>query len=162
MSRPRKRPGGSKRRKPKLFLSYRRLDAEDISGRVYDSLSREHGKKRVIKDVNSFPPGVDFEDYIAEVIPSCTAVLVLISPSWLAGRRGTSRKRKAFDDYVHLEIRCALEHDVPVIPVLVGGAQMPDEKHFPTDLRSIRRRNAIQLRGDPHFETDLAWLMERI
>lgn len=164
MSRSRKGPPGSKprKRKPKLFLSYRRSDAADISGRVYDGLSREHGKKRVIKDVNSFPPGVDFKEYIEDIIPSCTAVLVIISPHWTQTRGGSPRTRKGFDDYVHLEIRCALEHGVPVIPVLVGGARLPDPKRLPSDVRPILRRHAIALRSDPDFETDLARLMAHL
>ena len=36
-----------------IFLSYRRKDSADVSGRIYDRLSIKYGKDQVFKDVDS-------------------------------------------------------------------------------------------------------------
>ena len=47
---------------------------------------------------------------------------------------------------VGLEVETALRRDeVTVIPVLVGGAQMPDPDDLPEGLRPVAHRNALEL-----------------
>ena len=38
-----------------IFISYRRSDSPDATGRIYDRLVAEFGKARVFKDVDSIP-----------------------------------------------------------------------------------------------------------
>jgi hypothetical protein len=50
-----------------IFISYRRDDSADVTGRIYDRLVQESGKKKVFKDVDSIPLGIDFKSYLAEM-----------------------------------------------------------------------------------------------
>ncbi len=43
-----------------IFISYRRSDNPDATGRIYDRLVAEFGKAKVFKDVDSIPLGMDF------------------------------------------------------------------------------------------------------
>jgi hypothetical protein len=45
----------------------------------------------------------------------------------------------------HIELRTAIERKMLVIPVLVGGAEMPSEADLPLDLQPLARRNALQI-----------------
>jgi len=49
-----------------------------------------------------------------------------------------------------------------VIPVLVGGAVMPTKDELPDSLKPLAYRNAIQVRPDPDFPTDMARLVEAL
>jgi len=45
----------SVRSEVKVFLSYRRVDSADVSGRIFDRLVVEFGSRNVFKDVDSIP-----------------------------------------------------------------------------------------------------------
>lgn len=47
-----------------IFMSYRRSDSADVTGRIYDRLLQAFGKVAVFKDVDSIPLGVDFKEYL--------------------------------------------------------------------------------------------------
>ena len=153
-----------RRKRPKAFLSYRRLDSADVTGRLYDRFADALGSRRIIHDVHSIPPGVDFRDFIEAVIPTCTVMLVIIGPDWMPAppRKAARRSKPVKEDLVRLEIMCALEHGIPVIPVLVRGAKLPTAQSLPRELRGLLRRNAVRLREDPHFRGDADRLIAHI
>lgn len=66
-----------------VFVSYRRDDSADVTGRIYDSLVAQFGVESVYKDVDTIPLGVDYRDYLADLVGSCSALLAVIGTSWL-------------------------------------------------------------------------------
>lgn len=55
----------------------------------------------------------------------------------------TSRRRLDNpQDFVRIEVRKALVRGIPVVPVLLDGAQMPEAEQLPEDLLRLIRRNA--------------------
>jgi hypothetical protein len=46
---------------------------------------------------------------------------------------------------VRLELASALRRDIPLIPVLVRGAKMPELDRLPPDLKELVYRNAVEL-----------------
>ena len=62
----------------------------------------------------------------------CQAFLTVIGPSWLDAKDEAGRRRiHSPDDFVAVEIVAALAHNIPVIPVLVDGAHMPQMSELP-------------------------------
>lgn len=151
-------------RKPRrlIFISYRRADSAEISGRLYDWLSHTFGRDCVIKDVYSIPPGVDFRVFIERMIPSCTSLIAIIGPQWRLDQPDKRRAAPKEDDLVRLELQCALAHGIPIVPVLVGGVDVPPPKRLPKELRGIVRRQAIPLRSDPDFHRDVDRLIAHL
>jgi hypothetical protein len=49
-----------------------------------------------------------------------------------------------------------------VIPVLVRGAQLPEERELPTTLATLAYRNGIAVRSDPDFHRDMDRLIESV
>lgn len=142
-----------------IFISYRRADSADISGRIYDRLTERFGREHVFKDVDSIPPGVNFPDYIAESIEASDIALIIIGPRWLEASAGFAQRRLDDPaDFVRVEIETALRLGITVIPVLVGGARMPAERRLPASLRPLLQQNGLQVRQDPDFSRD----MERV
>lgn len=65
-------------------------------------------------------------------------------------------------DFVRVEIEAALQRDIPVVPVLVQGSQMPRESDLPPSLHSLSYRNGIAVRPDPDFHQDMDRLIKGI
>ena len=146
-----------------IFVSYRRSDSADIAGRIYDRLIGKFGKNPVFKDVDSIPLGLDFKEYLDKKVGECNVLLAVIGDRWIDAKDATGKKRLADSgDFVRIEIESALERGIPVIPLLVRGAQMPSEKHLPPSLKKLVYRNGIQIRSDPDFHNDMNRLISAL
>jgi hypothetical protein len=56
--------------KQHIFISYRRTDCQAQANGVYDGLGHRLRNASLFKDIDSIPPGVEFEDHIrAEIKP---------------------------------------------------------------------------------------------
>ena len=146
----------------RIFLSYRRDDTSGHAGRLYDALSRRLGEGNVFQDVAAIDPGVDFGDAIVRALDDCDAVLAVIGPAWVMARTPAGvRRLEQPDDYVRLELSTALARDARVIPVLVGGAEMPSSADLPEELRSLVDRQAVVLH-DQSWQQDVDGLVARL
>jgi len=141
----------------KIFLNYRRDDTEGYVGRLYDHLNRRF-PGRIFRDVTELRPGEDFVDALAREGQSCQVLLAVIGRRWLSMTDATGRRRLDDpDDILRQEIAHALERNVLVIPVLVGGATMPLIDELPPELARLGRRQAL-----PISELDFEHDMERL
>lgn len=141
----------------KIFISYRRQDTLPIAGRIYDRLSSKFGAERVFMDIDSIPFGVDFHGWLDGEVSKASIVLALIGAGWIDARDETGERRLDNpDDFVRIEIESALRRDIPLVPVLIGGAQMPKAGELPDTLRSLARRNAafVDMARDFHMHMD--------
>ena len=142
-----------------IFISYRREDSADISGRINDRLVERFGRNAVFKDVNSIPIGRDFRTHIRDAVGRCDALLVIIGRQWSEASANGKRRLDDPRDHLRIEVESALGRNIPVIPVLVQGAVMPEEEALPESLRPLAYRNAIPVRPDPDFDVDLERLI---
>jgi TIR domain len=145
-----------------IFLSYRRGDVGGYAGRLSDALRQRLGAKSVFQDVTAIAPGQDYTAVIDRALDGCDAVLVVIGSGWHAAAtpQGTPRLFEA-DDYVRLELSRALHRNVPVIPVLVGGASLPAATELPDDLQGLVHRQAVVLH-DETWHQDVEGLLRSL
>jgi hypothetical protein len=121
------------------------------------------GRKPVFKDVDSIPLGTDFKEFLGKQVSNCSVLLAIIGDRWLDARGlGGMRRLDDPDDFVRLEIESALERGIPVIPLLVRGAHMPEEEDLPPSLRKLVYKNGIPIRPDPDFHNDMDRLISAL
>ena len=146
-----------------VFICYRRSDSADIAGHIYDRLVEEFGPAPIFKDVDSIPLGADFKTYLDRKVSECQVLLVIIGDRWLDASDSIGRKRmEDHADFVRVELESALKKEIPIIPLLVRGAQMPLEENLPYSLRRLVYKNGIQIRPDPDFHRDMDRLIEAL
>jgi hypothetical protein len=140
---------------PLIFVSYRRDDSADVTGRIYDKLCQHFPPGAIFKDVDSIPAGVDFRVHLDQAVRQCKVVLVVIGKTWLAARNEAGQCRLDNPaDFVRLEVESALQHAYRVIPVLVQNTRMPAAAELPESLRPLAYRNCCLVRPDPDFHRD--------
>ena len=152
-------------RSGKLFICYRRDDSADVTGRIYDGLVRHFGRDSVFKDVDSIQYGLDFREVLEESVQQCDAMLVVIGRTWLLPMAGDKEQRRRLDDptdFVRIETETAIRRDIPIIPVLVHGANPPRPEALPSAIQDLAFRNGLAIRPDPDFHNDLARLVSAI
>jgi len=149
------------RRKPKIFISYRREDSGGHAGRLHADLARHFGAKQIFIDIGDIEAGEDFVEVIDRSIQSCDVLIAVIGRQWLTVRDGEGRRLDNPSDYVRLEIGKALERRIPVVPALVQQATVPRAQDLPPDLEPLTRRNAIEI-TDVRWDYDVKRLVRRL
>lgn len=137
-----------------VFISYRREDAGGYAGRLEDGLERAFGPGSAFRDVVDLRPGEDYLEVLTRRVAESVAVLVVIGPRWLNVERDGQRRLEREDDVVRQEVQVALASGKPVIPVLVGGAAMPEAIMLPPSLAGLARLQALSL-SEASWNADL-------
>ena len=147
-----------------VFICYRRRDSQYITGRICDRLKENFSKEAIFMDVDSIPLGVNFRHHLNQQIKSCKVALAVIGEQWLSiADEATGRPRlKNRQDHVRIEIETTLRLQVPLIPILVQGASMPQKSELPTTLKDLPEQNGIAVRPDPDFHRDMDRLIKGI
>jgi len=146
-----------------LFLSYRRLDSQDVVGRIYDHLIEHFPASAIFRDLDSIPPGKPFPEVLEDALTKTSVGLVVIGPRWLSitNDEGTRRLDNPAD-FVRREVESLLAMDIPVIPCLVSNARMPAPGELPESIRPLVYRSGVQVRPDPDFHRDMEHLIAKI
>jgi hypothetical protein len=146
----------------KIFISYRRDDADEAAGRLSDHLVGQFGQDNVFMDVDGIAPGRDFRKVIEETLTQCDVLLGVMGRNWLDIKDETGKRRLENEtDFVRLEIASALRRDIPVIPVRVQGATVPKPDSLPPDLQDFSYRNAVELTHE-RWNSDVQLLVEKM
>lgn len=146
-----------------IFISYRRDDSADVTGRIFDRLIAHFDRSAVFMDVDNIPPGVDFRTHVQQAIGGSSVLLAIIGPDW-CDNTDTAGKRRLDDpnDFVRIEIEAALERGIPVIPVLVRNAKMPSWTRLPGALQPLAYLNAPEVRSGHDFHSHMDRLIRKL
>ena len=145
-----------------IFVSYRRGDSQGEAGRLFDDLVKHFGEDSVFMDVTAIEAGRDYRKAIDEGVAKCGVLLVLIGTEWVDARdEHGARRLNDPSDFVRIETSAALKRDIPVIPVLLRGAQMPTAELLPDDLKELAYRNCIEL-THARWRSDIPLLIEAL
>jgi hypothetical protein len=136
----------------KITISYRRDDSMDITGRIFDRLTSRYGRETVFRDIDNIPPGLDFREHIRASIDDSDMLMVVVGPRWMGGDRHGEPRIQSDTDYVRVEVEAALSRRIPVIPLLVGGADMPEPSELPESIRDFAYRNAVAVDSGRDFD----------
>lgn len=93
-------------------------------------------------DVEDIPLGIDFREHIRNELLCSDLLLVILGKEWLGRIVDGAPRIHSETDPVRIEVETALQNGIPVIPVLVNGAQMPEPSDLPESLKKFAFLNA--------------------
>ncbi len=138
-----------------IVVLYRRMDSAFETNAIVVEVARKYGRGNVFYDIDTIPPGINFLEYITRGISQAALVVCVIGNNWFGISESGSRRIDSPQDFVLLELQVALKYRIPIIPVLVQGAQMPSSEQLPTSIASFAELNGISL----HNMSDLTLLL---
>jgi hypothetical protein len=147
---------------PIIAISYRRSDSSAISGRIYDRLTAHYGDHSVFMDVDNIPFGTDFRSHIRETLQRSDILIAVIGPKWLGANADANSRMQEKTDPVRVEIETALERKIPILPVLVDGAKMPESTELPIEFGSFAYLNAAEVATGRDFRSHMERLIGAI
>jgi hypothetical protein len=147
---------------PTIAISYRRSDSSAIAGRIYDRLVAHYGEQSVFMDIDSIPFGIDFRNQIQETLQGSDILLAVIGAKWLGTNADGSSRMLDNADPVRAEIETAMERKLPILPVLVDGAKMPDNSELPPKFGNFAYLNAAEVMTGRDFRSHIDRLIVAI
>ena len=142
---------------PKIFICYRREDSIWQAQRIYDNLVDHFGYESVVFDIDTIPLGADFRGYLNKEVGKCDILLAVIGDKWLEILK---QRLDEPNDFVRIEIQAALEREIPVVPILVGGKSVPSEKDLPPELANLSYKQAAEVRAGADLQPHLKRLID--
>lgn len=144
----------------RIFICYRRDDTAGHAGRLYDRLTQRF-RGRVFMDVAAIDAGTRWADVIDHTLRECDVAVILIGRRWLDAGADHPPRLHLSDDPVRAEILAALRLKLTLVPVLVGGAAVPQAGQLTPDLAAILDWQVIRL-DDDEFDHDASRLVAAI
>jgi len=134
----------------KIFINYRRCDFSGkinlIIDRITDRIAKEFEDVEFFHDKESAEAGSEFSKELTSRVKQADLFLSFIGPSWKEEIR--NRSDKGEKDYVRDEIKTALDYNIKILPITIGGTSTPGERDLPTDINTCFKRNSIKIK-DP-------------
>jgi hypothetical protein len=142
----------------RVFISYRRRDGH-CAGRIAEHLTKAFGNGSVFRDLEALRAGSDWHDGILTSIVASDVLLILIGTDWV-GSAGRNRLHEP-EDTLRQEIEHALQHRVPILPVLVDESELPGAIDVPGSISSILKLQCERVR-DSDFKADMERLQNTL
>lgn len=145
-----------------IFINYRRDDSAAYAGRIYDRLAEHFGHENCLMDIDHIAPGEDFKQVVENKLRTVQVAVVLIGKQWLNINSESGQHRLDNpDDLVRLEIATLMARDIRVVPVLVGGVDMPDAAQLPESLVPLTKSSVYEI-SDSQFYADVDRLIQAL
>jgi TIR domain len=141
-----------------VFISYRRRDGH-CAGRIAEHLTKAFGNGSVFRDLEAIRGGSDWHHGILTSIVDSDVFLILIGTDWV-GSAGRNRLHEP-EDTLRQEIEHALQHRVPILPVLVDESELPGAIDMPGSISSILKLQCERVR-DSDFKADMERLQNTL
>ncbi|MBE0690707.1 MAG: protein kinase, partial [Anaerolineae bacterium] len=144
---------------PRIFLSYRRGDADAFVAQLAARLESLFGRDSVIRDVDRLNLRTASRLVLVnEVLGSCTHMLIVIGPQWRGNEQLNLDNSR---DPVRIELEVALKKTgLSLLPVLVDDAIMPRAQDLPASLVALAGLSPLMSGAD--FESRLRHLVATI
>ncbi|HEX8736542.1 MAG TPA: toll/interleukin-1 receptor domain-containing protein [Pyrinomonadaceae bacterium] len=145
-----------------IFINYRRSDSSGWTRGLHERLADGFGAHSIFYDVDDITIGENFVASVIQNLSNCRIMLTVIGPNWLNATNADGTRRLDHpDDHVRREIEMAMQRNLMIIPVLVGGAAMPSPRQLPPSIAALSTRNALSV-SDSRFSDDMERLIRVI
>ncbi|MGC4858196.1 toll/interleukin-1 receptor domain-containing protein [Micromonospora sp. DT41] len=140
-----------------IVVNYRTAD-EPLAALLIDKALAKRIGGRVFRDYSAIQPGQRYSSRIWTAIDECQVFVAVIGRRWLEKDGDGRRRIDDPADFVRREIAKALARGIPVVPVLIGKANLPKPEDLPEDLRELpaHQYRCVRIRGAEHEVERLA------
>lgn len=146
-----------------VFVNYRVADQPLGAAAIHDALARRFGADQVFRDCVSMQAGEHYPTELRQALEKANLLVSVIGPHWLTvaeagtGLRLIDRTR----DWVRGELTRAFQRRIPVLPVLLDGAEPPRADQLPEGITQLAQIQAMEV-SQRRFGDDLERLARRI
>ncbi len=141
----------------KIFISFVSDTSLREAQALKGQLQRHFGRRAIIlDDYHAEDDGDDGRCRLQRDVDACAAMLAVVGPGWADATNEQGKRRlQDPDDVVRGALARAFARHIPVLPVLVDGAQLPDQSQLPPELQALTIQPALPFRPErAHDDSD--------
>jgi hypothetical protein len=94
---------------------------------------------------------LDFREHVKTALLENDILIAVIGRRWIGPNTSGRSRINEETDPVRIEVETSLQRNIPVVPILVGGADMPTSDELPDGLKDLAFRNAAQIDAGRDF-----------
>jgi hypothetical protein len=146
-----------------VFISFRSADGGYAAAQIDGLLREVFGDRHVFRSARTIPVGAAFPDELDRALRQACVMVAVIGPQWATAVDPSSGSPRLADpdDWVRREIEYALAANIPLVPVILDGAQRLHANSVPPSIAGIADRQTVHFRS--RFEAvDLRHLVESL
>jgi hypothetical protein len=147
---------------PSIIVSSRGDDSRHITGRIVDRLDQHYGNGHVFWDVDSIPYGMDVRQYRRETFDRCDVLVAVVGSRWISPDASGTFPIADPADPIRVEIETALSKNIPIIPVTVDRARMPNPDELPESSQDFAYLQPLELDTGRDFHPHTERLIQAI
>jgi formylglycine-generating enzyme required for sulfatase activity len=146
----------------KIFINYRRKLNLVEAQLLQKVLQRHFGKTGVFLDVSGLEGGQHWLHTLERQVDESAAMVSLVGAGWadIKDEKG-ARRLDSPDDFVRFEIARAFARKIPVLPLRLDGAEIPETADLPLNLQQLAFQQAMFLRRES-FDDDSDKIARRL
>jgi hypothetical protein len=139
----------------RLYLLTRPDSSLTVTQRITDAIRARYKGVQILWAVPAPSPAA-YAQQVEDTMRMCNAMLVVIGQEWMDARSpsGLPWQSDPYDPAA-LAIQAAMRQKKLIVPLLVHGATMPPDGALAPHLAGFALHQAVTLREDPWFQTDL-------
>lgn len=150
----------------KIAISYRRSDQPAVAHLLYERLKTRYvpifGDHAVYIDVIDGRHGEDYDVQFNNALKQCAVMLAIMGPNWVGGSEPGHSRITDSDDPIRKELEIARQLGIPILPVLVEGAEMVKASKLPKELKNLPKINAAHVQTGRHLARDVQDLIDHL
>ncbi|HYK20772.1 MAG TPA: 4a-hydroxytetrahydrobiopterin dehydratase [Pyrinomonadaceae bacterium] len=145
-----------------VFINYRRGDSSTFARWLSQAIEQNFGEEHVFIDTGVIESGEEWPAQIGIALKRAAVLVAVIGREWLSAQ-DKHYKRRIDDpnDWVRKELEYGIKHKIPIIPLLVMDALLPDREALPPSLKSLNDYQTFAFREN-EWKTDLGQLLTRL
>jgi pterin-4a-carbinolamine dehydratase len=143
-----------------IFLSYRRDDTAAQALALKLELETQLQAAQIFLDTHTIQAGEKWPHQIEDALYIAEIVIPIIGKSWAGSDSKGKRRIDDPKDWVHRELKIALEQkSAAIVPVRVGGARDLHRNELPVALRKLAEVQSLKIDLD-QWDTDVRTLVQ--
>ena len=149
-----------------VFVNYRAKDTPHAAAWIANVLVDNFTSDLVFRDTDSMAAGEHYPSEIRAALRDADVLVAVVGPKWMQEDPTTGEPRILNErDWVRTEIAYALEHGIPVVPVLLldapDNARLPRHDELPEDIQEFASLQVARL-SQRRWAQDTKQLVERL
>jgi hypothetical protein len=153
----------------RVFINYRKALNKTEARLLQNTLEKHFGRRGVFRDESGLEAGKNWLRELEREVDKSSILVALIGHGWAnIGYKEGDEFAGAFvrrldnpDDFVRFEIARALSRGIPIVPVLIDGAALPETTALPRQLQPLTWPQAAIWRNES-YEADGEALAKRL
>jgi hypothetical protein len=146
---------------PLLFINYRTADTKTAASALARALKQEFEPGQIFIDYRGIEGGEPWKAHLRQRVEQATVLFALIGKDWLRSvdPKTCERRLDQKDDWVRVEIECAIKNGRKVVPILIDGAPGLEQDDLPASIQPIASLQTCPLRTTVAFRADIKRLV---